>query len=178
MRYPAILPTHPKLWIHAAQPSSVSRGRRTTASPLMRADMRPYFIAAIIQTSTPSAAPAKIRHAEGPVSAAAGTALRSYYLWPSHACSRHELLASGRQHAHSVPPSHPQRNNEENPSRTRTAREDAMWSPLIFAQNLKLAKANVPNGKWSLSNYEGWRLHAPARPPAVCSCSGMNELVW
>jgi hypothetical protein len=24
--------------------------------------------------------------------------------------------------------------------------EDAMWSPLIFAQNLKLAKANVTNG--------------------------------
>jgi hypothetical protein len=59
----------------------------------------------------------KIRHAEEPVSAA-GTALRSYYLWPSHACSRHKLLAPGRQRATSAPPDHPQRNNEENPSRT------------------------------------------------------------
>jgi hypothetical protein len=42
----------------------------------------------------------KIRHAEEPVSAA-GTALRSYYQLPPHACSRHKLLASGRQRAHS-----------------------------------------------------------------------------
>jgi hypothetical protein len=48
----------------------------------------------------------KIRHAEEPVSAA-GTALRSYYLWPSYACSRHKLLAPGHQRAASVPPDHP-----------------------------------------------------------------------
>ena len=42
----------------------------------------------------------KIRHAEVPVSAA-GTALRSDYLWPSQACSRRKLLVPG-------PPAPPQ----------------------------------------------------------------------
>ena len=60
---------------------------------------------------------AKIGHAEGPASAAC-TALSVCYLPPSDACSRHKLLASGRRRAHSVPPDHPKRKNEENPSRT------------------------------------------------------------
>jgi hypothetical protein len=52
-----ILPPHPQVWIHAAQPSGVRWERHSTARPLMRADTRPYSIAAIIQTSTPSAEP-------------------------------------------------------------------------------------------------------------------------
>ena len=64
---------------------------------------------------------AKIGHAEEPVSAAC-TALVVCYLPPSDACSRHKLLASGRRRAHSVPPDHPKRKNEENPSRTARAR--------------------------------------------------------
>ena len=46
-----------------------------------------------------------------PVSAAC-TALGAYYLSPSDACPRYKWLSSGRQRAHSVPPSHPQRKNE------------------------------------------------------------------
>jgi hypothetical protein len=113
-----ILSTHPTLWIRAAQPSvgCASRGRRTTSRPLMRADTRPYIHRNHHSNEHPVGG-TKIRHAEEPVSAA-GTALRSCYLWPSHACSRHKLLAPGRQRATSVPPDHPQRNNEENPSRT------------------------------------------------------------
>jgi hypothetical protein len=52
-----ILPPHPQVWIRATQPSGVRWERHSTARPLMRADTRPYFIAAIIQTSIPPAEP-------------------------------------------------------------------------------------------------------------------------
>jgi hypothetical protein len=79
---------------------------------------------------------AKIGHAEEPVSAAC-TALGVCYLPPPGACLRHKLLAPGRRRAHSVPPDHPQRKNEE--KRPITARACHMV-PLIFAQNRKLLK--------------------------------------
>jgi hypothetical protein len=56
-----------------------------------------------------------------PVSATC-TVLGVYYLPQPGACSRHKLLASGRRRAHSVPPDHPKRKNEESPSRTARAR--------------------------------------------------------
>jgi hypothetical protein len=52
-----ILPPHPQVWIRAAQPSGLSWKRHSTAMPFIRADTRPYFIAAIIQTGIPSAEP-------------------------------------------------------------------------------------------------------------------------
>jgi hypothetical protein len=70
---------------------------------------------------------AKIGHAEEPASAA-GAALSPYYLLPPHAaCSRHKLLPPAtwhqgrRRRAHSVPPDHPRRKNEENRSITTRA---------------------------------------------------------
>jgi hypothetical protein len=52
-----ILPPHLRVWIHAAQPSGVSRRRHTTAGPLVRAKLLLPSTAYTIQTSTPSAAP-------------------------------------------------------------------------------------------------------------------------
>jgi hypothetical protein len=52
-----ILPPHPQVWIHADQPSGVSRGRHTTARPLVRAKLLLPSTAYIIQTSIPSASP-------------------------------------------------------------------------------------------------------------------------
>jgi hypothetical protein len=83
-----ILPPHPQVWIRAAQPSGVRWERHSTARPLMRADTRPYFIAAIIQTSTPSAEP-RFGMLRNPFQLLAPPSERSYYLWLSHACSRH-----------------------------------------------------------------------------------------
>ena len=115
-----ILPPHPQVWIHAAQPLGLGLKRQTTARPLMRANL--LLRAPIHRMHHSNERPvggAKIGHAEEPVSAA-GTALSPCYLLPPHACSRHKLLAPGRQRATSVPPDHLQRNNEEN--RPRTAR--------------------------------------------------------
>jgi hypothetical protein len=139
-----IPPPHPQVWIHAAQPSGVSRERRTTARPLIRADTRPYFIAAIIQTDIPSAEPrfGMLRNLFQ-LLAPPGGPLRSYYLWPSHACSRHKLLAPGRQRATSVPPDHPLRNNEENPSITARA---CHVVPGIFAQSKLCLFEKWPSG--------------------------------
>jgi hypothetical protein len=52
-----ILPPHPQVWIHAAQPSGLSWKRRTTARPLVRAKLLLRSTAYILQTSIPSAAP-------------------------------------------------------------------------------------------------------------------------
>jgi hypothetical protein len=51
-----ILPTHPQLWFHAAQPPGVRWKRHTTARPLTRADTRPYFTATTIIDALLSAA--------------------------------------------------------------------------------------------------------------------------
>jgi hypothetical protein len=52
-----ILPPYPQVWIRAAQPSGLSRKRRTTARPLVRAKLLLRSTAYIIQTSVPSAVP-------------------------------------------------------------------------------------------------------------------------
>jgi hypothetical protein len=71
----------------------------------------------------------KIRHAEEPVSAA-GAALRSHCLWPSHACSRHKLLAPGRQRATRV--SLPTTSSEITRKIRPEQPEHAISSPLIL----------------------------------------------
>jgi hypothetical protein len=117
-----ILQSHPQVWIHAAQPSGVSRRRHTTARPaLVRAKLLLPPTAYIIQTSTHPVGCANFGRVRIPVSAACAV-LGVYYLPPSDACSRHKLLASWRRRAHSVPPDHPKRKNEEIPSRTARAR--------------------------------------------------------
>ena len=108
-----ILPPHPQVWIHAAQPLGLSPKRQTTARPLMRAKLLLRSTACIIQTNVPSASPRPGMLSEEPVSAACAVLGGVCYLPPSDACSRHKLLASGRRRAHSVPPDHPQRKNEE-----------------------------------------------------------------
>jgi hypothetical protein len=52
-----ILPPHPQVSIHAAQPLGLSPKRQTTARPLMRAKLLLRSTACIIQTSAPSAVP-------------------------------------------------------------------------------------------------------------------------
>ena len=143
-----ILPTHPQLWIRAAQPSGVRWERHSTARPLIRADTRPTRGRISSQPSFTRAFRRwnhKIRHAEEPVSAA-GTALRSCRL-----CYGRRTRARVINYWHQGPNVPPVLSLPTTPSEiTRKIRpeqpEDTMWSPLIFAQNLKLAKANVPNG--------------------------------
>jgi hypothetical protein len=84
-----------------------------------------------------------------PVSAAC-TVLGAYYLSPSDACSRHKLLASGRRRAHSVPPDHPKRKNEEN--RSRTARGCHVVPVDIVAKQTGLLEKSV---KRALNRYKG-----------------------
>jgi hypothetical protein len=89
-----ILPTHPKLWIHprcsalGCEPEAPHNGQAIgsgqAAAPIHR----------IHHLNGHPVGGTKIRHAEEPVSAA-GTALRSYYLW--------------HQRSHSAPPSHSRR---------------------------------------------------------------------
>jgi hypothetical protein len=124
-----ILPPHPQVWIHAAQPLGLSPKRQTTASPLMRAKLLLRSTAYMIQTSVPSAVPRL-------------GMLRNLYrlLAPpsDHTIYRHRTRArvinywqQGRRRATSVPPDHPRRKNEE--KRPITARMP-YGSPLVFAQ--------------------------------------------
>jgi hypothetical protein len=114
-----ILPPHPQVWIHAAQPSGLSPKRRTTARPLVRAKLLLGSTAHIIQTNVPSAAPRL-------------GMLRGLYRLlappPAHTIYYHRTRArvinywhQGRRRATSVPPDHPRRKNEENRSRTARA---------------------------------------------------------
>jgi hypothetical protein len=104
--------------------------RHSTARPLIRADTRPYFIAAAtIQTSIPSAEP-RFGMLRG---------LFRLLVPPSaHTIYDHRARArvinywhQGRRRARSVPPSHPRRKNEENRS---VAARMPYGSPLVFAQ--------------------------------------------
>jgi hypothetical protein len=82
---------------------------------------------------------AKIGHAEEPVSAA-GTALSPYTIYYHRTRARViNYWHQGRRRAHSVPPDHPRRKNEEN--RSITARACHM-APRWFC-----AKANWPSGE-------------------------------
>jgi hypothetical protein len=111
-----MLPTHPLLCFQAAQPSGLSRRRRTTARLLIRASARPYFTATTIITDLLSAAPRF-------------GMLRNLYrlLAPppsAHTIYHHRTRAGVRNYWHqganvltvSLPT--PQRKNEENPSMT------------------------------------------------------------
>jgi hypothetical protein len=85
---------------------------------------------------------AKTGHAEEPVSAA-GTVFSLYYLLPPHACSRHKLLAPGpptRYYQLQLPVSLPTTPGEKTREIGPEQPEDAMWSPLVFEQNRKLAE--------------------------------------
>jgi hypothetical protein len=146
-----ILPPYPQVWIHAAQPSGLSRKRRTTARPpLARAKLRIRSTAYIIQTSVPSAAPRL------------GMLRNLYRLLASpssHTIYRRRARAGvinywrqvrRRRAAHSVPPDHPQRKNEE--KRPITARACHMVPVGICAKpNCIFEKC----AKWSLNNYRG-----------------------
>jgi hypothetical protein len=146
-----ILPPHPQVWVHAAQPLGLSRERQTTARPLMWANLLLRSTAYIIQTNVASAVP---RLGMG--------MLRNLYrlLAPSsvHTIYYHRTRArvinywhQGRQRATSVPPDHPRRKNEEN--RSRTARGSHV-APVDIC-----LKANWPFEKCdkrALNRYEGF----------------------
>ena len=91
----------------------------------------------------------KIRHAEEPVSAA-GTALRSYYLWPSHACSRHKLLAPGPPSC-SQCPSRPPQAKERGKSVQNSPSTPPGHSDIVAKCQTAFRKI----AEWSLSNYGG-----------------------
>jgi hypothetical protein len=109
----------------------------------MRADTRPYFIATTIQTSIPSAAP-RFGMLRNLFQLLAPPSDHTTY---GHR-TRARVINYWHQGANVLPVPLP---TTTTPSEiTRKIRpeqpEDAMWSPLIFAQNLKLAKANVTGG--------------------------------
>jgi hypothetical protein len=124
-----ILPTHPQLWSHAAQPSGVSRGRRRMARPLMRANLLLRSTAHIIQTNVPSAAP-RLGMLRNLYRLLAPPSAHTVYYHRTRACVIN-YWHQGRRRAHSAPPDHPRRKNEEN--RSITARMP-YGSPLVFAQ--------------------------------------------
>jgi hypothetical protein len=79
----------------------------------------------------------KIRHAEGPASAA-GTALSLCYLLPPHACSRHKLLAPGPPTADVLAVSLLTTPSERTRKSGPLQPEHAMWSRASFCKS-KLA---------------------------------------
>jgi hypothetical protein len=91
-----ILPPHPQVWIHVAQPLGLSPKRQTTARPLMRAKLLLRSTTCIVQTNAPSAAP-RLGMLRSLYRLLAPAALipSPCYLLPPHACSRHKLLAPG-----------------------------------------------------------------------------------
>jgi hypothetical protein len=92
----------------------VSQERRQTARPLLQADARPgYSTAATTANDLLSVTPRLsmlrnlFRLLVSPSAHITG------YVSPSHALWREKLLTAGRRRAHSAPPDHPQRTNEE-----------------------------------------------------------------
>jgi hypothetical protein len=132
-----ILPTHPQVWIHAAQPSGLSRRRRTTARPLVRAKLLLRSTAYIIQTAAPRLG-----------------MLRNLYrlLAPpsAHTIYHHRTRSGVRNYWHqggavltvSLPTTPSERTRKIGPLQP----EHAIWSPLIFAQSQAAFLTNVPNG--------------------------------
>jgi hypothetical protein len=119
-----ILPPHPQVWIHAAQPSGLSRKRQTTARPLMRAKLLLESTAHIIQTNAPSAAPRlgvlrNLYRLLGPHSA------HTMYCRRARAGARNYWQQGTNVLTVSLPPT-PGEKNEEN--RSRTARACYGWT--------------------------------------------------
>jgi hypothetical protein len=125
-----ILQSHPQacqVWIHAAQPSGVSRRRHTTARPLVRAKLLLRSTACIIQTNVPSASPRS-----GMLRYLYRLLVRS----SAHTIYHHRARASAinywRQGADVLTVSLPTTPSERTRKIGPEQPEDAMWFPLIL----------------------------------------------
>jgi hypothetical protein len=147
-----ILPPHPHVWIRAAQPSGVSRRRHTTQRPGHWCG--PSCCSHPPHTSFKRASRRLCQYWPRSDTCIGCLCGPRRILSTTHhrACARviNYWRHSWRRRAHSVPPDHPKRKNEENPSRTARG---CHVVPVDI-----VAKANWPFekcDKWALNMYEG-----------------------
>ena len=138
-----ILPPHPEVWIHAAQPLGLSPKRQTTARPLMRAKLLLRSTACIIQTNVASAVPRSdmlrnlyrllVRSSQSMLSIAIGRALASYITGTRAANVLPVSLST-------TPSERTRKNGPEQPEEAR------WWFPLILQQKQTGLLRNATNG--------------------------------